>query len=77
MVHELQTHALPETVEELERCAVRMGYGAGDRIAAVKKFQADHARHTAVVHDLFRAFFEGPRASAVFKATLRAMGVGG
>ncbi|TKB93512.1 MAG: hypothetical protein E8D40_05415 [Nitrospira sp.] len=28
MVDDLQTHSLPESSEELERCAVRMGYGA-------------------------------------------------
>ncbi len=31
MVDDLQTHALPERSEELERCAVRMGYGTEDR----------------------------------------------
>ncbi|TKB78247.1 MAG: hypothetical protein E8D42_10080 [Nitrospira sp.] len=28
MVHDLQTHSLPAEADELERCAVRMGYGA-------------------------------------------------
>jgi glutamate-ammonia-ligase adenylyltransferase len=74
MVHDLQTHALPHEAEELERCAVRMGYGGGDRTAAVKKFQADHGAHTAVVHDLFRSFFGDPRNSPLFKAALRAVG---
>jgi glutamate-ammonia-ligase adenylyltransferase len=27
MVHDLQTHALPDQQRELERCAIRMGYG--------------------------------------------------
>ena len=71
MVHELQTHALPHEAEELERCAVRMGYGGDNRTAAVKRFQAAHATHTAVVHDLFRSFFETPTISPVFKAVLR------
>jgi glutamate-ammonia-ligase adenylyltransferase len=76
MVHELQTHALPYEVEELERCAVRMGYGGDNRTAAVKRFQASYATHTTVVHDLFRWFFETPTTSPVFKAILRATNAG-
>lgn len=74
MVHDLQTHALPDQYDELERCAIRMGYDGGHRTAAVKRFQADHATHTTVVHDLFRSFFENPKTSPLLKATLRAMG---
>ena len=73
MVHDLQTHALPDQVDELERCAVRMGYDGADRPAALKQFQADHAAHTTAVHDIFRSFFESPKTSPHFKATLRAM----
>jgi glutamate-ammonia-ligase adenylyltransferase len=73
MVHDLQTHALPDQVDELERCAVRMGYDGADRPAALKQFQADHAAHTTVVHDIFSSFFESPKTSPHFKATLRAM----
>jgi len=76
MVHDLQTHALPDFGEELERCAIRAGYDGHDRSAAVKKFQADHSSHTAVVHDIFRSFFEHPGNSAVFRATGRAMKAG-
>jgi len=73
MVHDLQTHALPDQVDELERCAIRMGYDGADRPAALKQFQADHAAHTTAVHDIFRSFFESPKTSPHFKATLRAM----
>jgi glutamate-ammonia-ligase adenylyltransferase len=73
MVHELQTHALPDYGEELERCAIRAGYQGRDRSEAVKQFQADHGSHTAVVHNMFRSFFETPKASAVFLAAVRAM----
>lgn len=75
MVHDLQTHVLPDGAEELERCAVRGGYEGSDRTAAVKKFLADHATHTAVVHRAFQSLFYEPNMSPVFKATLRAMGV--
>jgi glutamate-ammonia-ligase adenylyltransferase len=71
MVHDLQTHALPERPEELERCAARMGYGTDDRKKAVELFQADHQRHTEMVHRTFRSFFVEPTTSPVFKATLR------
>ena len=70
MVHELQTHALPAQDEELERCAIRMGYNGGDRSAVLRQFQADYAKYTMVVHDTFRSFFENPKASSVFKAIL-------
>ncbi|THJ18286.1 MAG: hypothetical protein CAF42_008190 [Nitrospira sp. CG24B] len=46
MVDDLQTHSLPERSEELERCAVRMGYGVQDRMKAATLFHGDHQRHT-------------------------------
>ena len=75
MVHDLQTHALPESSEELERCAVRMGYGAEDRKKAAEFFHADHQRHTEIVHRTFRSFFVEPTTSPIFKATLRTIGL--
>jgi hypothetical protein len=50
-----------------------MGYDGSDRPAALKQFQADHAAHTTLVHDIFRSFFETPKPSRLLKATLRAM----
>lgn len=73
MVHDLQTHALPDQQKELERCAIRMGYDRADRPIALKQFQADLADHTTLVHDIFRSFFETPKTSKLFKATLRAI----
>jgi len=72
MVHDLQTHALPDQQKELERCAIRMGYDRADRPIALKQFQADLATHTTLVHDIFRSFFETPKTSKLFKAALRA-----
>ncbi|HEX6727896.1 MAG TPA: hypothetical protein VF078_11135 [Nitrospira sp.] len=72
MVHDLQTHSLPESSDELERCAVRMGYGTEDRKQAAEWFHADHQRHTEVVNRIFRSFFAEPEISAILKATLRA-----
>ena len=73
MVHDLQTHSLPAETDELERCAIRMGYGAEDRKNAVESFRADHQRHTEMVHRTFQSLFVEPKISPVFKATLRLM----
>src|SRR5262245_18100395 len=71
MVHDLQTHALPDQQKELERCAIRMGYERADRSIAVKQFQADHSAHTTLVHDIFRSFFETPKTSPIIKKTMQ------
>ncbi len=68
MVHDLQTHALPESPDELARCAIRLGYGSTDRRAAGRKFLAAHRRHTANVHRMFRSLFNAPARSALVKA---------
>jgi len=73
MVHDLQTHALPEKDEELEECAIRMGYGSGDRREARRRFVADHQRHTAYVNNLFRSFFYRTETSFLFASTCRVM----
>jgi len=71
MVHDLQTHVLPESSEELERCAVRMGYDTVDRTAAGKRFSGDHAHHTKVVHDQFFSFLGRPELSPLLRAALK------
>jgi len=68
MVHDLQTHALPESPDELARCAIRLGYDSTDRRAAGRKFLADHRRHTANVHRIFENLFNVPARSAFVKA---------
>jgi len=74
MVHDMQTHALPDRQDKLERCAIRMGYTGASRSAALKQFQADHAAHRTVVHDIFHSFFETPKASAMLKRTFQLIG---
>lgn len=74
MVHDLQTHALPESGEELERCAIRAGYDWADRKKATELFHADHRRHTDAVHRTFTSLFLEPKTSPILKATLRAVG---
>ncbi|SLM48603.1 (Glutamate-ammonia-ligase) adenylyltransferase, subunit B [Nitrospira japonica] len=75
MVHDLQTHALPQEEDELERCAIRMGYEEGSRSAASRAFSADHRRHTALVNGVFRSFFNEPNTSALLKVTLKMSGL--
>ena len=67
MVHDLQTHSLPDQAEELARCAIRMGYGADDRARGVTRFLADHRSHTELVNRAFRAFFHERKTSLVKK----------
>lgn len=72
MVHDLQTHSLPDDDEQLTQCAIRMGYGATNRRASLARFRADHARHTGHVNRAFRSFFYAPEESGLLKAALSA-----
>jgi glutamate-ammonia-ligase adenylyltransferase len=74
MVHDLQTHALPDEAEELARCAIRMGYETDDRAKGVARFREDHRRHTGVVNRTFRALFYEPKTSRLLKAALGSLG---
>jgi glutamate-ammonia-ligase adenylyltransferase len=74
MVHDMQTHALPDRQDKLERCAIRMGYTGASRSDALKRFEADHAAHRTVVHDIFHSFFETPKTSAMLKRTFQLIG---
>ena len=56
MVHERRTQLLPRDEADIAALARRLGY-AGDAPDAA--FRADHAAHTAAVHDAFDALFHG------------------
>jgi glutamate-ammonia-ligase adenylyltransferase len=73
MVHEIQTHSLPDDEEHLTQCAIRMGYDARNRRASLARFRADHARHTNHVNRAFRSFFYTPQQSGLLRATLSAI----
>lgn len=73
MVHEIQTHSLPDDEEHLTQCAIRMGYDARNRRASLARFRADHARHTQHVNRAFRSFFYAPDQSGLLRATLSAI----
>lgn len=69
MVHDLQTHALPDSPDELTRCAIRLGYRSGDRQGAMTAFLKDHQSHTALVNTLFKEFVERPDRLSVFRTS--------
>ncbi|MBI4400440.1 MAG: hypothetical protein HY581_02270 [Nitrospirae bacterium] len=73
MVHDLQTHALPEAPDELTRCAIRLGYSPRDRRAAMARFMKDYRRRTDRVHRIFRGLFYEPERSALLRAALESM----
>ncbi|HEX5647604.1 MAG TPA: hypothetical protein VFX56_11585, partial [Nitrospira sp.] len=62
----------PENGEDLERCAIRVGYDPGDRASATARFRADHQRHTEMVRRAFLSFFAEPKTSPILKTVLRA-----
>ena len=71
MVHDLQTHSLPDEAEELARCAIRLGYGTEERESGVTQFLADHQLHTDLVNRTFRAFFHQPKTSPLVRKILK------
>jgi glutamate-ammonia-ligase adenylyltransferase len=71
MVHDLQTHSLPDEAEELAHCAIRMGYGTEDRAQGVRQFLADRQSHTELVNRMFRGFFHERNTSTLLKKVLR------
>lgn len=76
MVHDLQTHALPEDAQELTRCAVRLGYNAANRSEAMTRFLADHRSHTEYVNAVFRALFLHPEQASIFRRVMKRLPTG-
>jgi glutamate-ammonia-ligase adenylyltransferase len=60
ILHEFQTHTLPEAPEELGRLARRMGIALPPERAA-RAFASRYRTITREVHRAFTAFFEAPR----------------
>ncbi|GJL55685.1 MAG: hypothetical protein NPIRA02_28170 [Nitrospirales bacterium] len=55
MVNDLQTHVLPRDIEEVAKCAVRMGYDKGDvPTETAQAFLDDYDHHTSIVHRLYQ-----------------------
>jgi glutamate-ammonia-ligase adenylyltransferase len=74
MVHDLQTHALPDSPDELARCAIRLGYPSRDRKAAMAAFLKDHQIHTGLVNRLFKEFVEHPEGTSLFQSAIKRVG---
>jgi glutamate-ammonia-ligase adenylyltransferase len=68
MVHDLQTHALPDSPDELMRCAIRLGYSPSDRGKAMATFLKDHRAHTELVNGIFKEFLGKSDRLCVFHA---------
>lgn len=75
MVHDLQTHALPDSPDELTRCAIRLGYAARNRREVMRRFLKDYRHHTDRVHRLFRSLFDEGGRSALLRRVLKLVGV--
>ncbi|HUP35029.1 MAG TPA: bifunctional [glutamate--ammonia ligase]-adenylyl-L-tyrosine phosphorylase/[glutamate--ammonia-ligase] adenylyltransferase [Candidatus Limnocylindria bacterium] len=63
ILHEFQTHTLPEEPRTLGLLARRMGV-VRPPIAAARRFMAEHRRVTGLVHRAFREFFAAAPAAA-------------
>jgi glutamate-ammonia-ligase adenylyltransferase len=69
LLHEFQTHTLPEATAELGRLARRLGV-AGTPAAAARAFRARHRAITRDVHRAFEAFFSERPGAARRRLTL-------
>jgi glutamate-ammonia-ligase adenylyltransferase len=67
MVHEFQTHLLPDNPRELRLCALRLGYRDKDNASAPEQFNRDYHLHTTRVNRIFHDLFDSPRTSSVLK----------
>jgi glutamate-ammonia-ligase adenylyltransferase len=61
MVADTQTHSLPESPEELQICARRLGYRDSTESDAGDALLRDYRAHTESTHGIFRNVFEGGR----------------
>jgi glutamate-ammonia-ligase adenylyltransferase len=64
IIHDRQTHTLPEAPEELQSLGRRMGYQQPEYPDAGAALLADYERHTAAVRELYDSFLRGTRPEA-------------
>ena len=55
MAHDTQTHVLPDDALGIALLAARLGYRRRGTREAASRFQADLARHTSAVRELYEA----------------------
>ena len=65
MVHDAQTHVLPEDDDERRLLARRLGYADGPDAPAAVRFRSDLSGHTETVHRLFQELLLRDRKSVV------------
>jgi glutamate-ammonia-ligase adenylyltransferase len=56
MAHDTQTHVLPDDAAGIALLAARLGYGRRGPLEAAARFQADLARHTDAVRELYDSY---------------------
>jgi [glutamine synthetase] adenylyltransferase / [glutamine synthetase]-adenylyl-L-tyrosine phosphorylase len=71
IVHEFQTHRLPEDPHELRICALRLDYKDSERSTASEAFLKDYRFHTEQVNRIFQHLFHTPQASPILSAALK------
>jgi len=71
MVQDFRPTPLPDSAEELERCAIRGGYDTDDRAKGVARFRADTSATPASSIDSSVLLLRNAKTSPVLKATMR------
>jgi glutamate-ammonia-ligase adenylyltransferase len=59
ILHDRQTHTLPESSRDLSTLARRMGYLPPDHLDPVASLLAEYERHTGAVRNLYDTFLQG------------------
>lgn len=67
MVHEHQTHSLPDDEEEYRLAALRLDYRDNGEESASDQFSKDYQTHTGRIHQIFESVFMTPDASPLLK----------
>jgi glutamate-ammonia-ligase adenylyltransferase len=60
LVHDLQTHSLPDETAELLRCSRRMGYRRDSDEETLEAFRRDLEKHSTTVRKVFNSLFQEP-----------------
>jgi glutamate-ammonia-ligase adenylyltransferase len=63
LVHDLQTHSLPDEAAELLRCSKRMGYRRNSDDETLEAFRRDLEKHSTAVRQVFNSLFQEPGQS--------------
>jgi len=64
IIHDRQTHTLPDDAQEIESLGRRMGYHPPEHLDAGATLLADYERHTTAVRELYDSFLRAARPEA-------------